>query len=238
VNSGRLICFWEAGQYLREINDYLDKGEKMEKLDLKKAYKHLYNPSAKAPVLVQVPPLNFARIDGQIEAGCAPGTSPSFSAAISALYSVSYTLKFMLKKRPENPVDYPVMPLEAFWFTDTGEYDLSQPGGWKWTAQIMQPEVITSSLWDEAMAQVRKKKAEPALDLLRFECYDEGLSVQMLHIGPYKTEPETVAKMDAFQAEQGYRFRGPHHEIYLGDPMRADPAKLKTVLRHAVEPLN
>lgn len=206
----------------------------MNQIDLKQQYKHLYNPSAKQPAVVDVPRLSFARIDGQIEPDLAPGTSPAFQAAVSALYGISYTLKFMLKKRPESPVDYPVMPLEAFWWTDTGEYDLTQPGGWRWTAQILQPEVITSAVWGQGLAQLRKKRTEPAIDLLRLEEYDEGLSVQMMHLGPYKTEPETLAVMDAFQAAEGLAFRGPHHEIYLSDPLRTEPARMKTVLRHAV----
>lgn len=207
----------------------------MEKLDLKKQYKHLYNPSAKTPEIIEVPRLMFARIDGEIEPGCAPGTSPAFAAAISALYGISYTLKFMLKKRPKNPIDYPVMALEAFWWTADGAYDLSQPSGWRWTAQIMQPEIITPELWAQGLEQLRKKRAEPAIERMRFEAYEEGLSVQMMHIGPYKDEPATVAKMDAYQEVNGYRFRGPHHEIYLSDPMRSAPEKMKTVLRHAIE---
>jgi hypothetical protein len=99
----------------------------------------------------------------------------------------------------------------------------------------MQPDIITLELWEQGLEQLRKKRAEQAIDLLRFESYEEGLSVQMMHLGPYKTEPETVAKMDAFQEANGYRFRGPHHEIYLSDPVRTAPEKLKTVLRHAIE---
>jgi hypothetical protein len=208
----------------------------MLKLDLKKDLKDLYSPPAKKVMLVNVPAFNFARIDGEIEPGCRPGDSPSFTAAIGALYGISYTLKFMLKKRPQDPVDYPVMALEALWWMDTGTYDFNDPTGWKWTAQILQPDVISTELFTEGLAQLCKKRGgSPELDKLRFERFEEGLAVQMLHIGPYATEPESVAKMDAFAAENGYRMRGHHHEICLGDPMRADPEKLKTVLRHPVE---
>lgn len=206
-------------------------------LDLKKDLKHLYNPSAKQVSLVEVPRFNFAMVDGEIEPGCRPGDSPSFTQAISALYGISYTLKFMFKKREVEPVDYPVMALEAlWWFKDNGEYDFNNPTGWKWTAMILQPEVITAEVYAEGLAQLKKKrKGEPGIERMRFESFEEGLAVQIMHIGPYATEPESVAKMDTFAAEQGYRMRGRHHEIYLGDPMKADPSKLKTVLRHPVE---
>jgi hypothetical protein len=207
----------------------------MEKLDLRKQYKHLYQPSAKKVEVVDVPRLQFALLDGEIEQGASPGTSAAFGQAMEALYGVSYTLKFMSKLHKENPIDYGVMALEALWWTETGEYDLTQPEGWRWTAMMMQPDHITAEMFQDALAQLRKKKPNPALDLLRFESFTEGLSVQMMHIGPYRTEPETLAKMDAFAAGNGYRMRGKHHEIYLGNPMRAAEDKLKTILRHPVE---
>jgi hypothetical protein len=208
----------------------------MEKLDLRKQFKHLYQPSAKKVEVVDVPSLQFTLIDGEIEPGASPGTSPAFSQAMEALYGISYTLKFMSKQRKENPIDYGVMALEALWWTETGEYDLTQPEGWKWTAMIMQPDHLNFEMFQDALAQLRQKKPNPALDLLRFESFTEGLCIQMMHIGPYKTEPITIAKMDAFAAEHGYRMHGKHHEIYLGNPMRAAEEKLKTVLRHPVEP--
>lgn len=207
----------------------------MEKLDLRKQFKHLYQPSAKKVEVVDVPALQFALIDGEIEPGASPGTSPSFKGAMEALYGVSYTLKFMSKLRKEDPIDYTVMALEALWWTESGGYDLTQPAGWQWTAMMMQPDHITGEMFQDALAQLRKKKPNPSLDLLRFESFTEGLSIQMMHIGPYRTEPETLAKMDAFAAEKGYRMRGKHHEIYLGDPMRTAEDKLKTILRHPVE---
>jgi hypothetical protein len=207
----------------------------MEKLDLRKQFKHLYQPSAKKVELVEVPAMQFTRLDGEIEPGASPGTSPAFKQAMEALYGISYGLKFMSKLRKENPIDYGVMALEALWWTETGEYDLTQPEGWKWTAMMMQPDHITSELFQEALAQLRKKKPSPALDLLRFESFTEGLCLQIMHIGPYSTEPLTIAKMDAFAAEHGYRMRGKHHEIYLGNPMLAAEEKLKTILRHPVE---
>jgi hypothetical protein len=207
----------------------------MEKLDLHKQFKHLYQPSAKKVEVVEVPTFRFALIDGEIEPGASPATSPAFHQAMEALYGISYTLKFMSKLRKKTPIDYSVMALEALWWTETGELELTRAEGWKWTAMIMQPEHITGEMFQEAREQLRKKKPNPALDLLRFENFAEGLCIQTMHIGPYRTEPATIARMDAFAAEHGYRMRGKHHEIYLGNPMRAAEEKLKTVLRHPVE---
>jgi hypothetical protein len=204
----------------------------MDKLDLRKQFKHLYQHSAKKVELVDVPALQFARIDGEIEPGASPGTSPAFKQAMEALYGISYSLKFMSKLRKENPIDYTVMALEALWWTETGEYDLTQPGGWKWTAMMMQPDHITANMFQDALAQLHKKKPNPALDLLRFESFTEGLSLQIMHIGPYRTEPETIAKMDLFAAGNGYACQAPRD--LPGNPMLAAEDKLKTIPAHPV----
>jgi hypothetical protein len=208
----------------------------MQTLDLRKLYKHLYNPSAKQPVIVDVPRLQFAFVEGAIEPGQSPGTSPSFGAALEALYGISYTLKFMCKQRAENPIDYPVMALEALWWIEEGEFDIRRPDNWHWRAMIMQPEPITPTLFGEGLDKLRKKRSsQPAFDLLRFEPFSEGLCVQIMHLGPYSEEPATLERMKTYAEANGYRLHNNHHEIYLGDPRRADPAKLKTVLRHPVE---
>lgn len=207
----------------------------MKKLDLRKEYKHLYQPSAKKVSVVDVPAFHFVLVDGQIEPGRAPGTSPSFQEAMQALYSIAYTLKFMSKGREDNPVDYTVMALEALWWVEQGEFDINRPDNWCWTAMIMQPAHISQAMFQQAREQAQTKKPELPLEKLRFETFYEGLSMQVMHVGPYADEPATIAKMDAFARQEGYRLRGKHHEIYLGDPRRADPAKLKTVLRHPIE---
>jgi hypothetical protein len=207
----------------------------MEKLDLKKDFKHLLNPSAKAPQLVDVPCLNFLRIDGNIEPGHGPSDSPRFAENLQVLYGAAYTLKFMLKQRAENPLDYPVMPLEGLWRVEDGRFDINIKDNWFYTVQIMQPELITPDLLAEVLLKLRKKKGDmEAFSRLRLEPFHEGPSVQMLHLGPYAAEPATVEKMDTYLQAEGLRKIGHHHEIYLGDPMRSDPAKLKTILRHPV----
>jgi len=215
----------------------------MKTLDLKKQFKYLYQPSAKKIEAVQVPRLQFAMIDGAIEKGHGPGDSPGFQEAVQALYGVSYTLKFTLKKRKTDPIDYPVMALEGLlWLTEGDVFDINIKDNWSYTLVIMQPEVITQEIFEEAREQVRKKRGDSeALSKMRLEYFEEGLCAQVMHIGPYATEPATIERMQEFMKENGYRDRvglgGKHHEIYLGDPRKADPTKLKTVLRHPIEKL-
>jgi hypothetical protein len=208
----------------------------MKTLDLRKELKQFYAPSAKKVELVDVPEFQFAMVSGAIEPGMEPGNSPAFVGAMEALYGISYTLKFMSKLRKVDPIDYPVMALEGLWWVEEGEFRIDRKDNYLWNVMILQPDHITSEMFEEARAQVAKKRGDsPALARLRLERFREGLCVQILHIGPYADEPATVARMDAFAAEHGYVMRGKHHEIYMGNPLRAAPEKLKTVLRHAVE---
>lgn len=207
----------------------------IQKLDLRAKYKALYQPSAKTPVIVDVPDLLFVMIDGAIEKGMEPGTSPGFQQAIEAMYGFAYTLKFMLKQRKLKPVDHKVMALEGLWWVEDGKFDIKVKDNWFYRLLILQPEHITPEMFQDAREKLKAKKENPALDRARLECFREGLCVQMMHVGPYATEPATIEKMEAFAHEQGYRLCGNHHEIYLGDPRRAQPDKLKTVLRHPVE---
>ncbi len=212
----------------------------MKTLDLKREFKPLYLPSAKQVEIVQVPALQFAAIDGAIEKGEAPGTSAGFAEAMQALYGIAYTLKFMLKKRKSNPIDYPVMALEGLWWVRGSNFVITKKDNWLYTMMIMQPPAITPTIFEAGLEELRRKRgANPALGRLRLENFEEGLCVQVMHIGPYADEPATVERMAAFAREHGYRdcvgSGGKHHEIYLGDPRKANPAKLKTVLRHPVE---
>ena len=212
----------------------------MKTLDLKKELKHLYAPSAKKPEIVQVSRLQFAMIDGVIEKGYEPGNSPAFAEATQALYSISYTLKFMLKKRKTNSIDYPVMPLEGLWGVQDENVDVAKKDNWSYTLMILQPEVITNDIFAEGLQGVHKKKGDsPILSKLRLEYFEEGLCVQVMHIGPYATEPATIERMRAIALENGYRDNvgpnGKHHEIYISDPRKADSTKLKTILRHPLK---
>jgi hypothetical protein len=211
----------------------------MKTLDLRQQWKYLYAPSAKKVELVDVPELQFVMIDGRIEPGQAPATSPGFEEAVGALYGTTYTLKFMSKLRPQDPIDYPVMALEGLWWVEGEEFDISTAwqaftDRWVYTLMIMQPDHITPAMFAEAVTQAAQKRPNPALARLRLASFREGRCVQTMHIGPYATEPATIERMNRWAAENGYRLTGKHHEIYLGDPRRADPAKLKTALRHGV----
>jgi hypothetical protein len=221
-------------------------GGAMKTLDLRRKYKHLYQPSAKAPALVDIPEFSFVMIDGRIEKGKTPGNSPAFQEAMTALYGAAYTLKFMSKLRKTGAINYPVMALEAIWWVEDGVFDIRKPDNWSWRAMILQPDHITPEMFAEALDQLWRKKPGPGIGKLRLERYCEGLCVQIMHIGPYAAEPATVDRLRAFAAENGRTERHDramqhgslqvfdHHELYLGDPRRSAPEKLRTVLRHPV----
>ncbi|MCW5874659.1 MAG: GyrI-like domain-containing protein [Anaerolineales bacterium] len=209
----------------------------MNKLDLKKEYKHLYNPSAKQVTVVSVPRFNFIMIDGHIPPNIKVDDAPQYIQAVETLFSLSYTLKFMCKKRKTDPVDYGVMPLEGLWWSDSShkEFTPSRKDTWYFTMMIMQPKPVTQAMYAEGVEALRAKKPAMSVDAARFESFEEGKAVQTLHLGPYSEEPTTIERMVAFSNEHGFKTNGKHHEIYLSDPRRAAPAKLKTVLRHPVK---
>ncbi|RMD59216.1 hypothetical protein D6833_11770 [Candidatus Parcubacteria bacterium] len=201
----------------------------MSKVDLKKDLKHLYNPSAKQVSLVDVPRMKFLMIDGAGD----PNVSVEYQQAVEALFTLSYTLKFRVKK--STGVDYAVMPLEGLWWTDDpSQFTMANKAIWKWTAMIMQPKHVTAEIVAEALEEVKKKKSPSSLEKVRFETYHEGLSAQIMHIGPYIAEGPTIARLHNFIWENGYEPSGKHHEIYLSDPRRTAPEKLKTVLRQPI----
>jgi hypothetical protein len=205
-------------------------------LDLRKQWKSLYTPSARTVDIVAVPVFRFVMIDGVVPAGESPGESAGFAAAMQALYGAAYTLKFMSKKSQDNPLDYPVMALEGLWWVESGRFDFAKKEDWQYTLMIMQPDHITPEMLKQACRQVRTKHegASSALDHLRLASFDEGLCMQTMHIGPYSDEPATIERMKSFAQQHGYTARGKHHEIYLGDPRRAKPENMRTVLRQPI----
>ncbi|HHX44286.1 MAG TPA: hypothetical protein GX714_09920 [Chloroflexi bacterium] len=203
----------------------------MIKLDVRKQLKHLYAPSATAIAIVDVPPMRFLMVDG---AGN-PNTSPAFQDATQALYGVAYAIKFAIKR--QEGIDWTVLPLEGLWWAeDMSAYTGGAKDDWLWRLMIMQPEPVTEAHVSHAVEEVRRKKGFAALENLRFETYHEGLAAQVMHIGPYDSEAPTVARLHAFIRDQGYALRGLHHEIYIGDPRRTAPDKLRTVLRQPIAP--
>ncbi len=207
----------------------------MKKIYLKKELKHLYAPSAKKVEIIDVPKFNFVMVDGMIEPGKTPETSLEFQHAMTALYGAFYTLKFMSKQRQNNPVDYTVMALEGLWWTGGEGFDFDKTKAWNFKVMILQPEHITEEMYQKALQQLKKKKDNPALSKIQFESFQEGLCMQIMHIGPYDEEPWTIEKMQTFAQEQGYILRGQHHEIYLGDPRQCKPERLRTILQYPVK---
>jgi len=199
----------------------------MKKIDLKKELKHLYSVSTKEVAIVDVPEMKFLMVDGDGN----PNDSQEFKEGIEALYSVSYTLKFMIKKG-ETAVDYVVLPLEGLWWSDDmAAFSAGEKDKWKWTLMIMQPRYVTEDLFETAAHEVGKKKNPPALSRIRYKSYHEGLSAQIMHIGPYSGEGPTIERLHSFIKEKGHNLRGKHHEIYLSDPRRTAPEKIKTIIR-------
>jgi DNA-binding PadR family transcriptional regulator len=199
-------------------------------IDFKKDLKHLYNPTSKAFTVVDVPRMQFLMIDGHGD----PNTAQEYQDAIEALYTVAYTLKFMSKKTLGK--DYVVPPPEGLWWADDMEAFVKRDKStWDWTMMIMQPDWIGQAMVEQAVEQA-KKKGLPALSKLRLESYHEGLSVQIMHIGSFADEGPTLHKLHhEFIPQGGYQTNGKHHEIYLSDPRRTAPEKLKTVLRQPVK---
>jgi hypothetical protein len=189
----------------------------------------LYRASAQ-PAFVDVPELPFLAVDGAGD----PNTAPAYTEAVQALYSVAYTLRFALKRRPDG-VDAPVLPLGGLWWApDLSAFLTGERDEWRWTMLIRQPEQVGAHDVAEAVAEAQRKKGLPGLDRVRFQRFAEGHAAQVLHIGPYSAEGPTIERLHAFIAEQGCRLTGEHHEIYLGDPRRAAPERLRTIIRQPV----
>lgn len=202
----------------------------MTKIDFKKELKHLYQPSAKEVVQVEVPTINYLMVDGQGD----PNTSPAYAEAVEALFTVSYAVKFGVKKG-DLAVDYGVMPLEGLWWADDmSAFSVANKASWQWTMMIMQPDLVTGAMIDRAVAQVKEKKDPAALSKLRFEALSEGTCAQILHIGPFSEEGPTVERVHQFIDARG-KLSGKHHEIYLSDIRKAAPANWKTIIRQPMQ---
>jgi hypothetical protein len=201
----------------------------MPKIDFKKELRELYNPPKKF-VIVDVPVFQFLMVDGHGD----PNLVQEYQDAIEVLYAVAYKQKFICKKI--SGVDYVVPPLEGLWWADDMDafgisLDKSQ---WDWTMMIMTPDCVTYDMFSDAVMQVGKSKNPAALSKIRLDRYHEGFSVQILYFGAYADEGQTIVAMHQFIGEKGLIPNGKHHEIYLGDPRRTPPEKLKTILRQPV----
>jgi len=175
--------------------------------------------------------MEFLKIDGQGD----PNASQEYQEAVEALYAVAFQLKSAIKGRdPE--IDSLVPPLEGLWWAEDVEaFTTGDKDAWFWTAMIVLPDDVSEELIQECIDGVKQKKDLPGLVRMRVGRYHEALSVQIMHIGPYADVGSTVEKLHAFAVDKGYRLRGKYHEIYLSDPNRTAPDKLKTIIRQPVE---
>ena len=214
----------------------------MEKLDYKKEYKELYQPKSK-PSVIDVPEMIFIAVDGEGD----PNTCDEYKQALEILYGLSFAIKMskMNGTQPKGYFEYVVPPLEGLWYMDDTAFDglnITDKSKFRWTSMIRQPEFVTEDVFEAAKSVLNKKKPDLDLTKARLMKMTEGLCVQVMHIGSYDDEPASIENMRTFISENGYaedfsdgRF---HHEIYLSDPRRTAPNKLKTVIRHPVRKLD
>lgn len=206
--------------------------------DFKKEQKELYQPKT-APALVHVPKMNYLAVRGKGDPNDPDG---EYARSIPLLYGVAYTLKMSPKAGHviDGFFDYTVPPLEGFWWQPgLAGVDYANKAGFHFLSLLRLPDFVTRADFDWAVESATAKKKMDLSPVEFFPC-DEGLCVQCMHLGPYDAEPQTAAKMHDFMRRQGYALditdARYHHEIYLSDPRKCDPARLKTVLRHPVRP--
>jgi len=204
------------------------------KVDFKKDYKDLYLPKT-APMLIDVPPMNFIMIDG-----AGDPNQEEYQQTVGALYALTFTIKMskMSGNQPPGYYEYVVPPLEGLWWITGGAFSFDERDNWLWTSMIRQPEFVTPVVFAWALEECQRKKPELDFTKARFETFSEGLCVQIMHIGPYSDEPRSVSLLEAFIEANGLvdqtGSERKHHEIYLSDPRKTAPEKLRTVLRHPV----
>jgi hypothetical protein len=201
-------------------------------VDLVKLHRALYTPSYKHPAIVDVPELSFLAVDGR-----GSPESETYQDAIQALYGTAYTLKFSVRNTDAER-DFKVAPLEGLWWGDVERPSLAElqkdREAWNWRMMIAVPDEVTAAEVAAATEAAARKRRPSAPAEVRFERFQEGLAAQLMHIGPYSEEAPTIERLHAWVEEQGYELHGRHHEIYLGDPRRTAPERLKTVIRHPV----
>lgn len=209
----------------------------MSSFDFKKEFKYLYLPKT-TPEIITIPKMSFLAVRGK---GNPNDKNGEYSVAVELLYGIAYTLKMSPKNgyHIEGYFEYVVPPLEGFWWMDDIKgVDYNHKELFKWISVIRLPDFITKTDFDWAINKATKDKKKD-FSKVEFFTYDEGLTVQIMHIGPYDEEPKTVALMNKYIEEQGYipdfENERMHHEIYLGDPRKTNPQNLKTIIRHPIK---
>jgi hypothetical protein len=207
--------------------------------DFKKEYKDLYLPKAQ-PGIINVPEMIFIMVDGKGN----PNTCTAYKNALEVLYGLSYAIKMskMSGNQPKDYFEYVVPPLEGLWWGEDGYFngtDLADKDKLYWTSMIRQPDFVTQEVFEEAKRVLGKKKPEIDLSFARLVSFNEGLCAQIMHMGSYDDEPATIEALAGFITETGYKNDisevRKHHEIYLSDPRKVVPEKLKTVIRHPIK---
>lgn len=206
----------------------------MQTIDYKKDPTYKAKPE---PSLIEIPKMNFVMVDGEGAPETSKSSETAFQTAMQAIYGIVYGIKFWDKKHPTPPgySKFTMPPVEGLWWTISGKpFDTDNPDDWKWVAMHRLPEFVSPEYFSEVVEELVKSKASEVFRIARLEAFDEGLSAQLLHIGPYKDEGPNIEKLHAFITAHGYKPRGHHHELYFGDPRRTAPEKLRTILRQPV----
>ncbi len=206
-------------------------------IDFKKEQKELYQPKT-TPSVIDVPDMVFIAVEGEGN----PNISPAYASALEMLYGFSYAIKMskMGSKQPDGYFDFVVPPLEGLWWLKDGGVitDILDKDKLCWTSMIRQPDFVTNEVFEATKIALANKKPDLDLSKARLVRFTEGLCAQIMHVGSYDDEPATIAVLDRFIEEEGYapdftEVRR-HHEIYLGDPRKTAPEKLKTIIRYPV----
>lgn len=211
-----------------------------------KEYRDLYLPSTE-PAVIEIPPMSYIMIAG---AGDPNDETGEYAAALQALYALTFTIKMskMSNTQPEGYFEYKVPPLEALWWNEGPAFDgisVKDKSAFLWVSMIRQPDFVTPAVFAWACEEVARKKPGVDISRARFETYEEGMCVQIMHKGPYDNEPATIEKLESFVGKNGYEndfsstieaypLGRRHHEVYLGDPRRTKPDNLRTVIRHPI----
>jgi len=197
----------------------------MDKLDMKKEY-NFYKAKENKIDILQIPKLNYLKIDGIGN----PSSSIDYQNSIEALYTIAYTIKFTIKNDGK---DFVVMPLEGLWYADhMSDFEENNKDNWKWTSMILMPDFVTKEIFETAKIKAQEKKIDNTkINEVRLELLEENTVAQTLYVGPYVKEHETIMNIHNYIKESGNVLCGLHHEIYLSDPRKVTSEKLKTIIR-------
>lgn len=207
----------------------------MKTIDFKK------DPTYKAkttPTIIKVPKMLFVMVDGIGAPDSGGKYETEFQKAMQAIFGIVYTIKFWDKKftPPANYDKFTMAPIEALWWMDDGsDFDMEKPDDWHWTAMMRLPEFVTPEFYDEVVRTCIEQKKTDIYKKVRLEYFEEGESVQIMHVGPYSSEGPNIKRIHEYAIENGYKLIGRHHELYFGDPRRTAPEKLKTILRQPIK---